>query len=132
MVVRWRIWTTGDIVLDIRPDRLEHYRKFVANIDAPAERKDEMIQTLARLMQSFVDAAFGVDPVQLVKRERLTDSFQRAAVHANVPHGQAAATFDSGTGGAITRQHETLQREPRDMRHEPVTNQKGSDLLPGF
>lgn len=56
------------IVIEIKPERLAHYREKLAALDVSDDRKDEVIRTLAWFMQSWVDKAFGVDPVQLAVR----------------------------------------------------------------
>ncbi len=44
---------------------VEKYRRHVQSIDLPQDRKDELIHIVFAMMQSFVDKAFGVHPVQL-------------------------------------------------------------------
>jgi hypothetical protein len=88
------VMEVGVIVLEIRPEKLAHYREIISAIDVPMERKDEMIKTLASLMQSFVDAAFGVDPVQIIERAKLKDSFQNAADHGKLAHRRDATQID--------------------------------------
>lgn len=43
---------------------LEKYRRHVAHLDMPEERKTELLRAVWHIMQSFVDRAFGRDPVQ--------------------------------------------------------------------
>ena len=45
------------------PD-LERYRHHVAHLDIPEEHKTDMMLAVWRMMQNFVDRAFGDDPVQ--------------------------------------------------------------------
>ncbi|MFY9294267.1 MAG: hypothetical protein WAP03_26825 [Methylorubrum rhodinum] len=45
------------------PD-LDRYRPYVAHLDMPEAAKDDMLLAVYRTMQSFVDRAFGDDPVQ--------------------------------------------------------------------
>lgn len=47
------------------PD-IEKYRKYVDRFDLSEERKVELIHTVWAIMESFVDRAFGLDPVQQV------------------------------------------------------------------
>lgn len=44
---------------------VKKYRHHVQSIDLPQDRKDELIHTIYVILQSFVDRAFGVHPVQL-------------------------------------------------------------------
>lgn len=47
------------------PLDVEKYRCHVHSIDLPQDRKDELIQIVYSILESFADAAFGVHPVQL-------------------------------------------------------------------
>lgn len=119
------------IVLEIRPDRLDRYREIVSSIDVPLERKDEVIRSVASLLQTFIDKAFGVDPVQLATQSRLSESFQTAASRASLGHRQDAARVDLVTEGAITK-----TKSEKDVRHDEFSNRyasdEGSHLLPRF
>jgi len=116
-------------VLEIKPERLAHYREYLAKLDVPDERKDEVIRTLASFFHTLIDQAFGVDPVRLAVKDRLSDSFQAAAIHGKLLNGHAAAKVDLGSieerEGAITPY---ITR--RDVRHDADINQEGSHLLP--
>lgn len=114
-------------MLEIRPERLAHYREYLVDLDVPDERKDEVIRTLASFFQSLIDQAFGVDPVQLAVKDRLSDSFQSAASHGKLLNGLGAARVDLDHEGAITP-----DKTRRDVRHDANINQEGSHLLPRF
>ncbi|MCM2396148.1 hypothetical protein NBH19_08655 [Rhizobium sp. S95] len=43
---------------------LDKYRQHVAHLDMPEDRKTELLLSLYTIMRSFVDRAFGDDPVQ--------------------------------------------------------------------
>ncbi len=47
---------------------LEKYRRHVAHLDMPEERKTELLRAVWHIMQNFVDRAFGDDPVQQALR----------------------------------------------------------------
>lgn len=47
---------------------LEKYRRHVAHLDLPEERKTELLAAVWAIMGSFVDRAFGDDPAQLCRR----------------------------------------------------------------
>jgi threonine dehydrogenase-like Zn-dependent dehydrogenase len=117
------------IVLEIRPDRLEHYRKLIANIDASDERKDEMIHTLAGMMNSFIDAAYGVDSVQLARAPKLSQRFQNAARRAINVVAEKLRLVDLGSQsepeGAIPQ-----NPNPKGQHDPQIRHQKGSDILP--
>lgn len=49
------------------PD-FERYRRLIDEIDAPQEQKDEMIRVIRRIMQYFIDRAFGIIPAQKITR----------------------------------------------------------------
>ncbi|GAA4170809.1 hypothetical protein GCM10023069_29430 [Shinella granuli] len=59
----------SDVVFDA-----EKYRHHVAHFDMPDDRKAELLFAVWQIMQSFVDRAFGDDPVQQVLRARHVDS----------------------------------------------------------
>ena len=117
----------GGIVLEIRPDKMDRYREIVAKIDISQDRKDDVIRSVANLLQAFIDKAFGVDPVQLATQDRLSDSFQTAASHANLGNRQDAARVDLDNEGAITK-----TKSDKDMRHDENTDKQGGHLLPRF
>ena len=70
---------------NISENRLARYRALVARLDICPNRRDEMIGLVGRMMQAFVDAAFGDDALQLSQKGQLKDSFQEAKEHANLP-----------------------------------------------
>jgi hypothetical protein len=43
---------------------LARYRRHVDHFDLPEAKKDELLRTIWQMMKSFVDRAFGDDPVQ--------------------------------------------------------------------
>lgn len=47
----------------LKPD-VEKYRRYVDHFDISEKDKVELIHTVWRIMESFVDRAFGLDPVQ--------------------------------------------------------------------
>ena len=114
-------------MLEIRPDKMDRYREIVAKIDVPQDRKDDVIRSVANLLQEFIDKSFGVDPVKLATQDRLSDSFQTAASHANLGHRQDAARVDLDDEGAITK-----TESGKDKRHDEHTNEQSSHLLPRF
>lgn len=59
---------------------LSRYRRHVDHLDLPDEKKDEMLRVLWTIAQSFVDRAFGLDPVQQV-----SGSLSGPAEHASAP-----------------------------------------------
>jgi hypothetical protein len=122
------MWTEGGgIVLEIRPDKLDRYREIVARIDAPLEHKEQFINAVRNLLQARIDKAWGDDPVQLATQDRLSDSFQTAASHANLGNRQDAARVDLDNEGAITK-----TKSDKDMRHDENTDKQGGHLLPRF
>jgi len=47
----------------------EEYRAYLDEFDLTEAQKRELIDTVWAIMQSFVDQAFGLHPVQLARRE---------------------------------------------------------------
>ncbi len=48
------------------PPDFDTYRRHLDGFDLSDEQKVELMQTVWRIMESFVDRAFGIDGVQLV------------------------------------------------------------------
>ena len=114
-------------MLEIGPDKLNHYCEVAVRIGVPIERKDEFVQAVRNLLQAEIDKAWGVDPVQLATQDRLSDSFQTAASHANLGDRQDAARVDLDDEGAITK-----TESGKDKRHDEHTDKQSSHLLPRF
>lgn len=112
-------------MLEIKPERLAHYRKLLADLDVPMERKDDVILTLASFFKSLIDQAFGVDPVQLAGRERLSKSFQSAASRDTISNSLDAERVDLDSEGATSP---TQTR--RDVRDGKIIRHESSHLLP--
>ena len=84
---------------DICPDDMQRYRGLIANIEFSDTQKDEVIHIVSCMMQAFVDQAFGVDPVQISQRQRVSDSFNESSGCANLSKPDAGEKFDHLTGG---------------------------------
>lgn len=112
-------------MLEIKPERLAHYRSLLADLDVPTERKDDVILTLASFFKSLIDQAFGVDPVQLAVQDRLSKSFQSAARRDMISNSLDAERIDLDSEGATTP---TQTR--RDVRDVENIEHEGSHLLP--
>ncbi len=63
----------------MQPD-IEKYRKYVNQFDLSEERKIELIHTVWRIMESFVDRAFGDDPVQQCLELKIEKDGQNSAI----------------------------------------------------
>lgn len=50
-------------------DEFSNYLHHLGHLDLPLEAKIEMLRVLQEMMRSFVDRAFGDDPVQLARRD---------------------------------------------------------------
>lgn len=48
---------------------VDKYRPYVDHFDLSEEQKDELLEAIWSLMESFVDRSFGEDPVQQVLGE---------------------------------------------------------------
>jgi hypothetical protein len=59
-----------NIADEIEAAELEAYLAHLVHLDVPLPLKIELIRTLRQIMQSFVDRAFGDDPVQLARKAR--------------------------------------------------------------
>src|SRR5690606_21479071 len=89
---------------------LEKYRRHVAHLDMPEERKTELLRVIWNIMQNFVDRAFGDDPVQQALRRAGGNSETDTAtpvpalleLQAEIPdknnENSLAGAFREGTG----------------------------------
>ena len=68
--------------MEIEVNKMAKYRSIVERLEVPENKQDEMIVLVHRMMQAFVNAAFGEDSVQVILDKRLKDSFQNAAIDA--------------------------------------------------
>lgn len=75
------------------PADIEKYRKYVDRFDITEAQKVELIHTLWSIMESFVDRAFGVDPVQLCRKETLAQNRKRRSNGVRLPKPSVAARF---------------------------------------
>lgn len=96
------------------------YRSLVERIDVSSERKDEMIAIVYRMMQAFVNAAFGEDPIQNILQNRIKDSFQDAALDVKTianeaidqRRGNSVEIDDSKIGGENKIKNSTQESSP--------------------
>lgn len=98
---------TGDIAgrpappLSPAPD-LEKYRRHVVHFDMPEEEKTELLRTIWRIMQNFVDRAFGEDSVQLAVEK--SDAKDESGDSSVIPSAQNSTTQNhQDLSGAFTR-----------------------------
>lgn len=64
-------------------DDFSRYLHHLAHLDLPLEAKIEMLRAVQDIMRSFVDRAFGDDPVQHVNEIRARDEVRRSPVIAS-------------------------------------------------
>ncbi|MBN9304899.1 MAG: hypothetical protein BGO82_10685 [Devosia sp. 67-54] len=60
---------------------LTKYRRHVEHLDLSDREKTELLAALWRIMESFVDRAFGDDPVQLAQQQIVQRSVSAAKLH---------------------------------------------------
>lgn len=60
---------------------LTKYRRHVEHLDLSDREKTELLAALWRIMESFVDRAFGDDPVQLAHQQIAQHSVSAAKLH---------------------------------------------------
>lgn len=121
-------------VQNFGPEQMARYRNLLASVAVPDDRKDDVIRVVGTLMQTFVDRAWGTDPVQILEQKRLKDSFKDASLHANLPHemlsSEATARVDLGhtdrREGASTPNY----KKKRGWRHGKNGDHESGNLLP--
>ena len=60
------------------PPDIEKYRRYVDHFDISEEKKIDLIHTVWRMMQSFVDRAFGIDSTQYATQEKALENRNKA------------------------------------------------------
>lgn len=94
-------------------DEFSAYLHHLARLDMPLAGKIELLRTLQEMMQSFVDRAFGDDPVQLARKDgdqfnnvREGDSTTVVSLDADHNTGDMALTnaFTQRAGGATGKE----------------------------
>jgi len=65
--------------------QLSGYLSHIAHLDMPMSAKIEMIAALRRIVESFVNSAFGDDPVQHVHEMHARDEVRQSAVLSSRP-----------------------------------------------
>ena len=81
---------------------IEKYKRHLKNTGWSEARKDEFVRTVATIMESFVDSAFGIHPVQLAVEEKKRDSRKESGVLIKSKNSKAANNFN----GAIQIENE--------------------------
>lgn len=98
------------------PD-LDRYRSYVAHLDIPEARKDDMLLALHRIMRSFVDRAFGDDPVQ--QCGRLEDKGHVKDEPAAMPVVESQGNFSNAEDQALDnvfRRHANGESDKQEKR----------------
>jgi len=76
---------------------IERYRPFVDHFDMPDEQKVELIHIVSRIMQSFVERAFGKSPEQALLGIDFHDASDPA--RAELDSGTITTTFNDAAHG---------------------------------
>lgn len=93
-------------------DDFSHYLHHLAHLDLPLEAKIEMLGVLQDIMRSFVDRAFGDDPVQLARRDGDEIRIEREAGSSPVvPLADHNSTGDKTPAGAFTQRADGARRK---------------------
>ena len=117
-------------------EQMARYRKLLASVAVPDDRKDDVIRVVGSLMQTFVDRAWGTDPVQILEQKHLKDSFKDASLHATLPKdmlsSEVAARIDLYQSDLWEGASTLSKNKKRGWRHGKNGQYEGSDLLPRF
>jgi hypothetical protein len=63
---------------------LEKYRPLLARLNMPEAREDELIHIVYRIVESFVDRAFGLDSTQLARAVAIRKSSENRRIPARI------------------------------------------------
>jgi hypothetical protein len=110
---------------EIKSSDLSRYRELIATIDMPADKKDEVIVIVRRIMQTFVDLAFQKHSAQHSLQFADKDSSREDSDRANVGHTQ---TMNSSFSAASRQRVDSAN--VKGVQHDPTVTQEGSHLLP--
>lgn len=88
------VMEVGVIVFEFTPEKLAHYRRHIEAFNESAEQMDERIKAMANVMQNTIDRYWDLDPVQIVQRIKLRDSFQNSASNVMVCDRRDATQID--------------------------------------
>lgn len=102
--------TVRDAVSLISTQDIERYRQCLLGIDAPEDRKDELINIVHSIMSFFIDQAFGVQTDQITLESKNKSRFQAAFDRARIPTNPDNQPIDLKQEGA--RNDSSLQRPP--------------------
>lgn len=82
---------------------VEKYRVHLQSLDLTQDRKDELIHIVYRIVESFVDRAFGIHPVQLgfgsASQKLAESSACRAILDANSINLETKGSAEATTEG---------------------------------
>jgi hypothetical protein len=126
-----------DKVIDLGPEKMLRYRDLLASVAVPDDRKDDVIRVVGSLMQSFVDRAWGTDPVQILEQKRLKDLFKNAgkdaALCANLPLDVLSSASTARVDLGLDDRREgasTPNQKRRGWRHGKNGHHESGNLLP--
>lgn len=93
-------------------DEIGRYLAYVAHLDMPLSAKIEMISALQRIMSSFVDSAFGDDPIHHVHESHARDEKRIPPVvsskdtNPETDKSLLSSAFTSPAAGRERKEHE--------------------------
>jgi hypothetical protein len=90
--------------------QMAEYLSLIAHLSMPLSAKIEMIDALRQVMASFVDSAFGDDPIQHVHEMHARDEKRIPAV---VPSGNSIPPTKSGLSSAFSSPARGKRRKDR-------------------
>ncbi|MEZ5919418.1 MAG: hypothetical protein R3D66_05815 [Alphaproteobacteria bacterium] len=76
---------------------IEKYKRHLVSTGWSEDKKDEFVRTVITIMESFVDRAFGIHPVQLAVEEKKQDSMQESSAMVKSDHSSTKKHFNGST-----------------------------------
>ena len=93
----------------IMPLDISKYRKYIDGFDLKEEQKVELLKTVWSIMESFVDKAFGMHPVQLCQKHRPEKDLQSPVKAVKSP--QLSIYFSSKSAPQSERKNDSSRKK---------------------
>lgn len=87
---------------EISPDCLARYRKIIGLVDIEDDRKDDVIRTVYRIMQAFVDNAFDISSPQLALKNDFQKASQADSSCDSLIHQDNSTTFGGQAAPSVS------------------------------
>ncbi len=92
------------------PIDLNKYRDYVDDFDLTEDQKTELIQTVASIIQSFADQAFGFHPVQQHLKQPIEECLQSPSENVESKNRQLNKVFQTEVSPRVELKMDSLKK----------------------